>query len=139
MCTLGKRLEHILKYFNTTKKDFALSIEYSPGNVTDWIKGRYKPSSRALINIEKKYGISQRWLIEGMGNMFVRPPGNIIIDINKSKISLAGNFKNCNIKLTGGEADLIKMYRKLDEKNRRKVVVFIEKLIKSSNLEENPT
>ncbi|WP_446897277.1 helix-turn-helix domain-containing protein [Clostridium sp. LBM24168] len=123
MHTLGERLEHVLKYFNTTKKDFALSIKYSPGNVTDWIKGRYKPSSRALINIENTYGISQKWLIDGVGNMFVKIPEGIIIDV----------------KLTNLEINLIKTYRRLNEKDKRKVVIFIENLTKSPNYEENPT
>lgn len=70
MHKIGERLEIAIKKLKITKKEFANSIDYSPGNVTDWIKGRYKPSAKALINMENIYHISQRWLLEGNENCF---------------------------------------------------------------------
>lgn len=124
MSTIGERLEFTLKYFNITKKDFALSIKYSPGNITDWIKGRYKPSSRALINIEKKYNISQKWLIEGTGKMF----------INNTDAK-----KKIDIELTSDEVLLIQTYRKLDRKSKKKIEGFSQYLAKALNSKENIT
>lgn len=124
MCTLGERLEYIIKYFNINKKDFAMSIKYSPGNVTDWIKGRYKPSSRALINIENIYGISQKWLIQGSGSMFIRIPESVIISENEFSQE---NFSSKNLSLD--EIKLIKTYRKLDKKGKKKLNTFMKDLV----------
>lgn len=109
--TLAERLEIILKHYKLTQKQFAESINYSPGNITDWIKGRYKPSSRALVNIQNTYKISQNWLINGTGNMFVAE--------NSNKTSSLGS-------ITEEEINIIKLYRKLSKENKIKIEGIME-------------
>jgi len=122
MCDIGKRLEELIDFLQITKKDFARSIEYSPGNVTDWTKGRYKPSTKALSNIEKVYGVSQKWLLEGEGNM--------MIDTDFSNTDSRINEELGNI--TDDEIQLIKTYRMLNDKQKGKLEGYLERFIDES-------
>jgi transcriptional regulator with XRE-family HTH domain len=115
MCNIGKRLEELIKHLNMTKKDFAKSINYSPGNITDWTKGRYKPSGEALMNMEQIYGVSQIWLLKGEGEMFKKDKTNT----DFSKIPGLGE-------LTYDEIALIKMYRQLTVKQQGRIEGRIE-------------
>ncbi|GMQ56708.1 hypothetical protein AN1V17_11020 [Vallitalea sediminicola] len=113
MDTIGIRLETAIKKLKITKKEFALSIDYSPGNVTDWIKGRYKPSAKALINMENVYNISQKWLLDGKGDIFV--------------IKNTSSLNNDN--LTTDEIDLLNAYRNLGNHQKGKVRGYIDGLM----------
>lgn len=116
--SIGERLELILRHYNLTKKQFAESISYSPGNITDWIKGRYKPSSKALVNIENIYKVSQNWLINGTGTMFITDISNTNTEISKNISSLGS--------LTEDEINIIKLYRKLTDKDKIKIEGIME-------------
>jgi len=59
------RLEKIIKDSGKNKKEFAISIGASPGNVGDWLKGRSEPSSRYLLRIHEIYGVDILWLLTG--------------------------------------------------------------------------
>ena len=121
---IGDRLDLILKHYKLTKKQFAESISYSPGNITDWIKGRYKPSSKALVNIENIYKISQNWLINGTGTMFITDISNI----NSEKPVNTEISKNISSlgSLTEDEINIIKLYRKLTDKDKIKIEGIME-------------
>lgn len=122
--SIGERLELILRHYNLTKKQFAESISYSPGNITDWIKGRYKPSSKALVNIENIYKVSQNWLINGTGTMFITDISNI----NSEKPVNTEISKNISSlgPLTEDEINIIKLYRKLTDKDKIKIEGIME-------------
>ncbi|WP_206458890.1 helix-turn-helix domain-containing protein [Anaerovorax sp. IOR16] len=122
MSDIGKRLEELIDFLQITKKDFARSIEYSPGNVTDWTKGRYKPSTKALSNIEKVYGVSQKWLLEGEGDM--------MIDTDFSNTDSRINEELGSI--TDDEIQLIKTYRMLNDKQKGKLEGYLERFIDES-------
>jgi transcriptional regulator with XRE-family HTH domain len=120
---IGNRLETIIKYFKITKKDFAISIEYSPGNVTDWVKGRYKPSSKALINIEKNYGVSQKWLMEGIGDMFIK---NTDVSIPEISNGPSPNYITRLGNLSDEEMHFIELIRQLDDHEKAKIEGMLE-------------
>ncbi|WP_113671318.1 helix-turn-helix domain-containing protein [Vallitalea guaymasensis] len=116
MDTIGIRLETAIKKLKITKKEFANSIDYSPGNVTDWIKGRYKPSAKALINMENVYNLSQKWLIYGEGDIFI----------------IKNTSPSNNDELTKDEFNLLNDYRNLDDYQRGKVRGYIDGLVDKS-------
>lgn len=130
--TIGERIELILKYYKLTKKQFAESISYSPGNITDWVKGRYKPSSRALINIENTYNISESWLINGIGDMLISNTDNtdlFVTEISKQVSSLGT--------LTKEEINIINLYRKLTDRDKIKIEGIME--MKAAEAESSST
>jgi hypothetical protein len=49
--------------------DFATKIDVSTSMVTEIVKGRSKPGSKALQNIVKEFPIDATWLLIGQGNM----------------------------------------------------------------------
>lgn len=121
---IGDRLDLILKHYKLTKKQFAESINYSPGNITDWIKGRYKPSSKALVNIENIYKISQNWLINGTGDMFINDISNIN---NKNSISTEISKDISSLgPLTEDEINIVRLYRKLTDHDKIKIEGIME-------------
>jgi transcriptional regulator with XRE-family HTH domain len=63
--TIGERLIYLLNRNNLTPSDFARGINASTGNVGDWLAGRSKPGSKALLKISKFFDVSQEWLLEG--------------------------------------------------------------------------
>ncbi|EHO40400.1 helix-turn-helix domain protein [Caldithrix abyssi DSM 13497] len=67
------RLNILIKKLGLAKKDFAKSINVSPGNLSDWLKGKSEPSSKALIRICEIYNVNLNWLLTGQGNMFLQP------------------------------------------------------------------
>jgi len=70
---IKQRLESILQSLNITQKAFALSIDVSPGNVSDWLsnKRNISPSLEALARISEVYKINLNWLLTGEGEMFL--------------------------------------------------------------------
>jgi len=113
MDRIGERLEKAIMKLQITKKEFAHSIDYSPGNVTDWIKGRYKPSAKALINMENVYDLSQKWLIYGEGDIFI----------------IKNTSPSNNDELTKDEFNLLNDYRNLDDYQKGKVRGYIDGLV----------
>lgn len=71
MNTTAERLCFLIDTLSIKKRDFAASIDISTGNLSDWCSGRSKPSHNALNKIEEVYGISSKWLIDGVGEMYV--------------------------------------------------------------------
>lgn len=56
------RIFKLVKENKMTAKDFAKTCSLSPGNITDWKKGRSKPSVDALRKIARKYKVQLEWL-----------------------------------------------------------------------------
>ncbi len=65
METIGERLIYLLNRGSLSPSDFAKGISASTGNVGDWLAGRSKPGSKALLKISKFFNVSQEWLLEG--------------------------------------------------------------------------
>ena len=70
--TIGNRLKEAVSSLNINQTEFARQIGISPGNISDLIKGRVKPSSDTLAQIFNRYHINIAWLLTGKGSMFIK-------------------------------------------------------------------
>lgn len=103
-----ERLEELITLLKISKTDFANSIGYSSGNISDWLNGRSNPSKKAVDEICNVFNVSRNWLTTGNGDTFlsnsVHPTNRInelisLLNIKKSefadKINVsAGNVSN---------------------------------------------
>ncbi len=65
--SISSRIKHLRERLNLNQKQFASSIGVSPGNVSDWEKGRSKPTTSALTKISTTFNISSDWILLGHG------------------------------------------------------------------------
>jgi transcriptional regulator with XRE-family HTH domain len=70
---VAERIVELINLLNINKKTFALSINVSPGNISDWLSKNRKanPSMDAIIRISEKYDVNLNWLLTGKGEMFL--------------------------------------------------------------------
>lgn len=130
MSHTGQRIEEVIKALKITKKEFAKAIDYSPGNITDWAKDRYKPSSKALINMEQVYNINQQWILEGTGSMFKNTESVSVNSVSESQGIYSGQ------ELSADEILLIQKYRKLTKDNQNMLHGYIDCLDQKGNNDE---
>lgn len=84
-----------------TQIELAKAIGVSNGNVGDWERGRSKPGYDALVLLSRFFEVDAGYLLE-----LPRPESTVLCD---------------GIPLTDLEADLVAMFRLLDERDRRDV------------------
>ena len=103
-----ERINELMSLLKISKAEFANSIGYSTGNVSDWLNGRSKPSKKTLDDICRVFNVSKKWLETGEGEPFLsnseHKPNRInelitLLNIKKSdfaaKINVsAGNVSN---------------------------------------------
>lgn len=109
MNTISERLSYLINALSIKKKDFAASINVSNGNLSDWCSGRSKPSYNALKRIEEIYGVSLKWLTEGIGEMYVE----------------TDSIRNDEI-LTDQEKRIIEYFRSLSYEEKLKIEGVLE-------------
>ena len=70
---MSERLLLLVKKLNLNKRQFADSINISPGNFSDWInpKKRSVPSTEAIFKISEVHKVNLNWLITGKGSIFL--------------------------------------------------------------------
>ena len=69
---MKERLSESIRLLSLNKTKFAKEIGVSSGNLTDWIKGRTKPTAEVLVRIHEKFNININWLLTGKGDIFVK-------------------------------------------------------------------
>jgi len=68
---LRDRILHIIKFTNTTQKEFAERIGITQSAISQFLKGQSKGlKSDTLLSIIKEFGINPTWLLTGEGEMF---------------------------------------------------------------------
>ena len=68
---MGERIKKLRKYFDLTQKEFAERIGSNQNNIANYETGRRTPSSAAVNNICKTFGVSEEWLRTGEGEMIL--------------------------------------------------------------------
>ena len=71
MDTIGERLSFLIKELGLTKTKFAERIHVSSPFVTMVCKGDSVPSDRTIMDICREFNVSEAWLRDGVGEMFV--------------------------------------------------------------------
>lgn len=68
---MNERIKKLRKNLNLTQKEFATRIGSTQNVVANYEIGRRNPSRAVINNICKTFHVSEEWLREGTGEMFV--------------------------------------------------------------------
>lgn len=100
MSTIGERIRDKRIENKMSMQELADAIGKSKGNISGYEKNTFEPSAQTIINISKLFKVSTDWLLTG--EEYQNWNGN---DCAQNELS-------------NKEADLVNMYRALDERDK---------------------
>ena len=68
---MNERIRELIKGLNMKQAEFAKRIGVSGAFVSELCSGRKKPSTRTVGDICREFGINERWLYTGEGEVFL--------------------------------------------------------------------
>nr|DAV05333.1 MAG TPA: helix-turn-helix domain protein [Caudoviricetes sp.] len=71
MSEIGERVSRCIEALGVKRSAFAKAINVTPSHVTKMCAGETNLSDRTISDICKVYSVSEKWLREGIGEMFV--------------------------------------------------------------------
>ena len=78
---LGKRLIELRSALGLTQKEFAQKIRVSEGYIASLERSHRELNSRIIKLISDTFGVNEKWLQNGKGNMFATSgPKNVSLD-----------------------------------------------------------
>ena len=92
---MNNRIKTLISALEIKKVDFAKRLNISQSFVSDKCSGKSKPSDRTIIDICRKFNVSEKWLRSGEGEMFAKRNRDDEIDafINKALQDKPESFK----------------------------------------------
>ena len=108
--TIGERIKARRKELNLTLKDLYEITNISAGNLSEIERGKYLPGVPALLQLSIALTCSTDWLLRGSSHseMCFQEPTSSYHTLSPS------------------EADLISMYRNLDERDKKDILDLIQ-------------
>ncbi|HBG1029190.1 TPA: helix-turn-helix transcriptional regulator [Clostridioides difficile] len=110
------RILDLMKKNNITAKQLTNDLEISNSSVSDWKKGKGKPSSDAIVKIAEYFNVTTDYLLLG-------------ITCNKTN----------NTNLTENDHEILSLLHKFDERNQIKFISKVEDLADKMLEKENDT
>lgn len=104
---MDKRIRAIRAYLGLSQTEFSVRLGVSFTTVYRWESGRCDPSESAIIGICGMFGVSPKYLKDGVGEMFIknvekpkseRKPqaasasSPVVCDVNQVYFSVSGSF-----------------------------------------------
>lgn len=68
---MNERIKELRKRLNLTQQEFADRLSIKRGAVANYEVGRNTPSDSVIALICREFNVSERWLREGNGEMFI--------------------------------------------------------------------
>ena len=121
--TLGERIKKVRKDLDLTQQKFAAEIGTTANVLTNYETGRRNPSAAALNNICKTFGISEEWLRTGEGEPTIPTPETTLEKLI-SEYHLGDLEKQIILEFIG-----------LDEKDRKGVIEYVQRLAQNKVLQ----
>ena len=117
--TINSRIAAVLKQSGKTQEEFVVPLHLSRSFIASVCSGVKQPSDRTILDICRVYGVSELWLREGQGEMYVQrtlrqeildlarslseaPPGDLRRDFLLALADLAGVLAQAG-RLYGGD------------------------------------
>jgi transcriptional regulator with XRE-family HTH domain len=73
--TISKRIKHLRQTLNMSQVEFAKAIYISNGYIAELECEHRKVNDRIIHLISLTFGVSEKWLKSGEGDMFYKTPG----------------------------------------------------------------
>ena len=71
MATIGDRISFLIKKEGLTQTKFADRFHFGQSNVSRICKGIVAPTDRLIADICREFNVSEAWLRDGVGEMYV--------------------------------------------------------------------
>lgn len=110
------RILDLMEKNNITAKQLTNDLEISNSSISDWKKGKGKPSSDAIVKMAEYFNVTTDYLLLG-------------ITCNKTN----------NINLTENEQEILSLLHKFNERNQIKFISKVEDLADKMLEKENNT
>lgn len=107
-----ERILELMKINKITAKELTDKLEIANSAITDWKKGKSKPSTEAVIKISKYFNVTADWLLTGEGEMY------------KSKVDIKPKVYD-NEELNIDEELILETYKNSDRQTKKEILTFI--------------
>ncbi|MCI1959675.1 MAG: helix-turn-helix domain-containing protein [Clostridia bacterium] len=109
---MNKRLKLLRKALKLTQKEFGSKIGLKPSSYSDIENGRLTPTDRNISLICREFNVSESWLRDGVGEMFVETNKRTIDSLcdEYSLDTVDRKILEKYIELSSAEKNVIKNY-----------------------------
>ncbi len=88
--TIGDRIKMVRKELSITQDDFAARIGVSKSSISLLESGTNNPSERTVLLICQQFRVSEPWLKEGTGDMFIKEtPAQAVLRVMEGQDEVA--------------------------------------------------
>ena len=120
--TMNERLRRLRRTLDLTQQDFSDKIGVKRNTVGQWEIGRNLPIDAVILSICREFNVSEEWLREGKGEMFVQRTRNqVITDFAGDLINEPESFRT----------RFIEAMAKLDESDWEDIERIVEKILEN--------
>lgn len=113
---MKERIKAIRKDIGFTQQEFADRLGVKQNTIAQYEMGRTSPSDAIIFSICREFNISEEWLRNGAGDMFVSIPPDKAIDSFVSKVKKDNGFKKSFLstlsKMDESEWDFVEKFMK---------------------------
>lgn len=128
MNEIGKRIELVRRRLDMSMEEFGNRIGISRASVSRLERGINNPAQRTIMLIAEKFGISERWLRNGTGEMIAPAPST-----DDLVSTLAAEYS-----LTENDMLILRAFLALSESDRQAFLRFGKELVQLQDSEEPP-
>lgn len=114
---ISKRVEQVRNALGLTQVSFSRAIGITQGTLSSMERGNIAVSERNIKFICQEFGVNEKWLREGTGEMF-----------NRTELSLLELLGERISKLSDIEKKAITEFIKLPDEHREIIMGFIKKM-----------
>jgi len=128
-----ERIVFLIKQNNITAKRLTSDLELSNSAITDWKKGKGRPSIDAIIKISKYFNVTTDWLLTGeKPNENILVSGEVSGNNNIVGLNHSPSFINNGQKqqLSAEASEILKIYETLDARARNEIFNIVLKFEK---------
>ncbi len=111
MNTIGERIKFLRVKEGLSAQALGDIVGRSKSNISGYETGKYEPSSSTVISLCKHFGVTADWLLTGTSGQISERPES---EASHSRFEIYCDGRQ----LDEVEADLVAMFRLLDEKSR---------------------
>lgn len=109
---LGLRIKALREIQNISHTEYASMLDIQSQKLAKVESGKKRPSIKLLFKIESRFGVKEDWLITGRGKVFEKENQKELIE---------------------GEVQLLRMFNRLEDNGKKKMLNVIKVFLKSEH------
>ena len=114
---IAQRIHELAKALCVDQQTLGTLAGVSKQAAGKWFAGESRPQHAALVNLKKKAGVSDEWIIEGRGSMLINTP--VLHAVREGRTTYHH---------TDQEQRLLQLYNKLNAVQQSAVLALLESI-----------